>query len=362
MKELNIRHGEIKSSIFILNNAFDNIGRQIESLNRTVFKAAIACDSNTKRYALLTASSLRKRGFKVVLIELPSGEKSKSLKCAQMLYCSMIDFGIDRWSCLISVGGGSLGDVAGFAASTYMRGIPFYQVPTTLLSQVDASIGGKTAVNLPQGKNLVGTFYQPKAVFIDPNILNSLENKDYLNGLAEIVKYAMIKDAEMFSYLESKADDIWKKKLTVLENIIYRCVSIKTQVVQKDERESGLRMILNYGHTVGHAIEKVCKYKISHGQAIAIGMNCESVISRELGMLKESVIKRQAELLERFDLQVHISKELNLKEIYKSMFLDKKSAGGKIRFVLPSDIGAVKYPVTAESEVIWRSLLQCQKK
>jgi 3-dehydroquinate synthase len=310
---------------------------KIPALLRKLFgstRALVVADRNTARYA---------RGWADPPVVLPAGERTKSSKQLLYLWNELAARRIDRYTPVVAVGGGVIGDLAGFAAATYMRGVPLVQVPTSMLAQVDASIGGKTAVNLPQGKNLAGVFYQPRAIVIDPRALLTLSEREYRTGLAEAVKYGMIKDAGLFRLLERSVERLRGRDLRLLEEIIVRCVRIKLGIVKIDEREKGPRMILNYGHTIGHAIEKATAYRINHGEAISIGMNLEGQLAVKMRLLRRSVLERQNELL--LALGLPIEESLSRRELLSAMALDKKARAGKIRFVLPTGVGKVRFPV-----------------
>ncbi len=284
--------------------------------------------------------ALRRLRREVELIVLPPGETRKSLQVAEHLYESLLEFRMDRRSALVAVGGGVIGDLGGFVAATYLRGIPFVQVPTTLLAQVDASVGGKVAVNLPQGKNLVGVFHQPRTVLIDPGVLRTLPPREFAAGLAEVIKYGVIRDADLFAFLETHLDRIRSREPAALERILVRSVAIKARVVEKDERElSGAREILNYGHTVGHAIEALTGYrKYLHGEAVAIGMDRAARLAERLGRLAPAAVSRQRDLLRRAGLPVEMPK-LRAADLIAAVLRDKKTRDGKARFVLPERIG-----------------------
>ena len=287
----------------------------------------------------------------VKIFEVPSGEKYKNLKEASILWDKLAKNFAHRDSLIIALGGGVIGDLAGFVAATYMRGIDYIQVPTTLLAQVDASIGGKTAVNHAKCKNMIGCFYQPKMVYIDVKTLTTLPAKEIRTGLAEIVKYGVIEDAIFFKFLEENAHHLTTKafenKETMLaalklwQTIVAESAKIKARIVEKDEREADLRMVLNYGHTVGHAIESLTSYKeYNHGEAVAIGMVAAAKISSRIGLLDDSVVERICRLLEKMGLPIGI-KSMSASKIVKTLIMDKKVYEGKIKFVLPERLGKV---------------------
>lgn len=314
-------------------------------------RAFVLTDRNCRKIAEIVRLSLAQAGFAVIVEILPPGEARKSLAQANRLYGSLLRAKADRATAFVTVGGGVVGDLGGFVASTYMRGLPLFHVPTTLLAQVDASIGGKTAVNLPQGKNLVGTFYQPRAVFLDPDTLASLPNRDYVGGLAEVVKCAVIRDAELFALMDKNVDTLLRRDTTILEEIIYRTASIKAAVVREDERESGVRAILNYGHTIGHALEAATGYRLYHGEAVAIGMVVEAAMARTMGMFSEKEELAQQHLLVRLGLTLR-PPHPSPKRMLAAMEFDKKSREGRLKFALPEAIGRARFGVEVPDELV----------
>ena len=280
---------------------------------------------------------------KVDLITVEAGEQTKSLRQFEQLCEQVLALGADRHSLVVACGGGVVGDLAGFVAASFARGIRFLQVPTTLLAQVDSSVGGKTGVNLPGAKNMVGAFWQPSAVLIGVAELNTLPDRDYRAGLAEVVKYGVILDEEFFEYLEDNVDDINRRDPQVLEHIVTRCCRLKADVVEGDEREeTGLRAVLNYGHTFCHAIEAETHYgAYLHGEAVAIGMLCASRLADQLGRIDPSITKRQQQLLQRLQLPI-TSPGLDPQQLMAAMMRDKKVAHGKLRLVLPTRLGHVE--------------------
>ncbi|MBQ3451258.1 MAG: 3-dehydroquinate synthase [Selenomonadaceae bacterium] len=278
--------------------------------------------------------------YEVALI--PDGETSKSLGEAEKLFTRAIEAGLDRKSVVIALGGGVVGDLAGFVAATFMRGINLIQIPTTLLAQVDSSVGGKTAVNHALGKNLIGAFHQPRAVFIDLNFLKTLPEREIKSGLGEVVKYGVISDENFFAYLEDNAEKILQRDLKTLAHVVKRSCEIKAEVVAADEKESGLRRILNFGHTLAHAIEEQTGYKkYRHGEAVAIGMVAAAQISHELGKTSAENVQRLEKLLKRFDM-VTTCAGLDADKLYAVTFRDKKTVGGKVNWVLMKNFGDVE--------------------
>jgi len=302
-------------------------------------KCAIITDSNTRKlYSENLENLLNSTGYDAKLLEFPAGEKSKTWEMAGKLGRKLAKEGFDRSSTIIAIGGGVTGDLAGFVASVYQRGIGFVQIPTTLLAHVDSSIGGKTGVDIPEGKNLLGTFHQPKAVIIDIKTLETLPEKEIRNGFAEIIKYGMISDKKLFSYLEA---NITIRPDGFYSHIIERSCRIKADIVEKDEREGELRKILNYGHTIGHAIEAYENFKISHGEAVALGMVYEAKIANMLGFLDKDSLKRQNKLIKAAGLPTEYNFR-NPDKIIEIMRKDKKSKNGRLYFALPEQIGKIK--------------------
>ena len=304
-------------------------------------KAVIITDSNVRKlYGDALKHSLLNAGFDVLLIELPPGEEQKSLETAARLYDELAGFHAERMTPLLALGGGVIGDLTGFVAATYMRGVPLVQMPTTLLSQGDSSIGGKTAVNHGKLKNMVGAFYHPRLTISDINTLKSLGNRELSDGLSEIIKHGIILDAEFFSYLEKNMTGIRALESAILEKIVARSAAIKAGVVEKDEFDLGLRNILNFGHTVGHAIETVSLLKVWHGEAVALGMLAEAAISNKMGMLGKEDLARIRKLVAAAGLPTYLP-NLKVEALMEAMQHDKKIIQGKIKFVLPTKIGDV---------------------
>lgn len=282
--------------------------------------------------------NLESRGIKTCILEVPDGEEQKSLEWAGRLYNQMADFQAERMTPVLALGGGVIGDLAGFVAATYMRGIPLIQIPTTLLAQVDSSIGGKVAVNHGRLKNTVGTFYQPRVVITDISTLRTLPAEELTNGLAETIKYGIIRDKALFELIEKNMARIKQTDKRLLEEVIFRCAGIKAEVVEKDEKDVGLRNILNFGHTVGHAIETVSDFKIKHGQGVAVGMLAASIISYSMGILADGEIDRIKSVIKTAGLPVDFP-HLDVQKVMLAMEHDKKRVGGKMRFILLKSIG-----------------------
>ncbi|MFN3698878.1 MAG: 3-dehydroquinate synthase [Dictyoglomus sp.] len=275
------------------------------------------------------------------ILYVPVGENSKSFREVIKISKELVKRGADRRSILLAFGGGVIGDLTGFIASIYMRGVDFVQIPTTLLAQVDSSIGGKTGINISEGKNLIGTFYHPKAVIIDTKTLNTLPDREYRSGIAEVIKYGIIMDCELFEYLERNADFIIARNKDAVIFIIKRSLECKKQIVEVDEKENYLRMILNFGHTFGHAIEVKGRYKrFLHGEAVAIGMVMASEMAYRLGFCDYSVVKRVKNLLMRFGFP--LNNPYKIENLIQFIKRDKKSYKGRLKFVLPTKIGEVR--------------------
>lgn len=305
--------------------------------------AVMVTDENVRHHAELAGAALGTTGFRTELIVLPPGEGQKSLAAASLLYDKLVALHADRKSVVVAVGGGVIGDLSGFAAATFARGLPLLMVPTTLLAMVDSSVGGKVGVNHPRAKNLIGAFHQPAGVWIDTAALDTLPEREFHSGLAEVVKYGVILDAAFFSYLEEHADGILRREPNTLRHVIARCCRLKANVVEQDEREeTGQRAALNYGHTFAHAFETAAGYTSTwlHGEAVAAGMICASRLAERRGLIGKEVTERQIDLLKRFGLPI-APEPWPLADLIATMRSDKKSLAGKLRFILPKRLGEV---------------------
>lgn len=278
-------------------------------------------------------------GFSVSTLLVPEGEEQKSLESAGRLYQELTDCYTERATPVLALGGGVIGDLAGFVAATYMRGVPLIQVPTTLLAQVDSSIGGKVAVDHGQLKNKIGTFYQPKMVVADIDTLNTLPKEELTSGLAEVIKSAAIRNQRFFAFLEDNLDRIKEGQPEVLEEVVFQTAGIKAEVVGEDEKDTGLRNILNYGHTIGHAIESASAFSLKHGSAVSIGMVAAAKIANKMGFLADTEVDRLANLAERVGLPIEIP-NLKVEDVMQKMRYDKKVVRDKVRFVLLKSIGS----------------------
>lgn len=319
------------------------IARFVGTPGRT---AVVITDRNAAPHAEIVATSLRAAGWTAELIVLEPGEKSKCLEVVAGVYDRLVALKADRRTVVFAVGGGVVGDAAGFVAATYNRGLPFVQVPTTLLADVDSSVGGKVGVNHPQAKNLIGAFHQPIGVVIDLAALDTLPDREFRAGLAEVVKYGVILDAEFFGWLEANTAAINAREPAALRHAIARSCQLKAHVVEQDEFErTGLRAVLNYGHTFGHAFEALAGYGVLlHGEAVSIGMVCAGRLAERLGRIEPDVTARQIRLLEALNLPVRLPAEcrFNPDDVLDRMRLDKKSQSGRLRFVLPTRLGHVE--------------------
>ncbi|MCX7394798.1 MAG: 3-dehydroquinate synthase [Planctomycetales bacterium] len=309
--------------------------------------ALIVTDSNVATtYAATVKQSLVDCGWICETAVFPAGESSKSFDVVSGIYDQLIGMNADRRTLIVAVGGGVVGDAAGFVAATYTRGLPFAQVPTSLLAAVDSSVGGKTGINHPLAKNMIGAFYQPIGVFIDTAVFETLSDREYRSGLAEVVKYGVILDPEFFTYLEQNIAAIQTRQPEILRQVITRCCRLKADVVERDEFETtGLRAMLNYGHTFGHAFETLSGYgHLLHGEAVAIGMICASRLAERRGLIDTEVTNRQSRLLQAFQLptSLPLSKSFTTDDVLNRMKLDKKTVSGSLRFVLPTRLGEVQ--------------------
>lgn len=318
-------------------------------------------------YGDALARKLENLGQKVVRFEMGDGESFKSLETASNLYDVLAQHRFSRRGALWALGGGVTGDLAGYVAATWMRGISFVQVPTTLLAMVDSSVGGKTGVNHPRAKNLIGAFWQPIEVLIDPNCLKTLLEREIAAGLAEVIKYGVIADASFFHWLEAKLDGALALEDEILTRIIARSCEIKAQVVGEDERESdsvGRRAILNYGHTFGHALEAIASYgNFLHGEAIAVGMTVEARLAQNLGIIEraagDDLLKRQTRLFERAQLPTRVPRDLDFERLWGAMALDKKNRGASVNFQLPRQIGEVVRVENVEKDAVRAAVEAC---
>ena len=343
MRTVHVLLGSRSYAIKIAPGLIDRLGRECARLKLGT-RCAIVTDTNVgKRYAKAVFNSLVASGFSPSLVVVPAGETAKSLKTVRSCYDLLAAHRLERKSFILALGGGVVGDLAGFLAATYLRGLAFVQVPTTLLAQVDSSVGGKVGINLDAGKNLVVAFYQPRLVVCDLDALKTLPEREFRSGLAEVIKYGIIYDAKLFDQIERELPKLLKRDPQLLTAVVARCCEIKAEVVGRDETDDGLRAILNFGHTLGHAIENISGYgTFLHGEAIAIGQVAAAKLSRSVLGFPGGDVQRIESLFRRAGLPTALKlKTGRRKKLFAAMRLDKKVSGGEIKFVLAEAVGRV---------------------
>ncbi|MFO0900937.1 MAG: 3-dehydroquinate synthase [Pirellulales bacterium] len=335
--------GERSYDIDIGAGLLDALGARLTGLRKVTHAVVITDDNVDWPHGERGLASLKQVGLRADMLTVPAGEASKSVDSAAELWSDMLELGTDRRTVVVAIGGGVVGDLAGYVAASFARGLAFVQVPTTLLAQVDSSVGGKVGVNLPKAKNMVGAFWQPLAVTIDTDLLATLPEREYRSGLAEVVKYGVILDAAFFEFLEANTAALLAREPAVLAQAIARSCRLKADVVERDEREeTGLRAVLNYGHTFGHAFEAVAGYgELLHGEAISIGMECAARLAAGLGRIPTEFVERQRRLLEALGLPVD-PPALDPEALLAAMARDKKVEHGRLRFILPTRLGHVE--------------------
>jgi 3-dehydroquinate synthase len=344
--------------IQIASGILDELGQQMRNaLGENARQAAVVSNITVASiYGVRVVRSLAEAGFRARNFSIGDGERFKTLHTAESLFGFLIKHRIERSDVIVALGGGVVGDLAGFVASTYLRGVRLIQVPTTLLAQIDSSVGGKTAVNHPLGKNLIGAFHQPSLVVIDPDTLGSLRARELQAGLYEAIKYGVIRDRRLFNHITRNVEQIKQREPKQIEQLIARCCAIKADVVRRDEREAGLRRILNFGHTVGHALEAASRYRrFLHGEAVALGMRAASRIAERMGLLptaERETIEAAIALIGR----VPSANTIALSDIISAMHRDKKVEAGRAHFVLPVEIGKVVIRSDVPSQVIRAAL------
>jgi 3-dehydroquinate synthase len=353
VETLTVNLGDRSYPIYIGGAILSRVG---EFLRRAGFHGKVAVVSNptvAQFYLEPVHKSLAQSGFEVISALVADGEEYKNLESLAAIYDRLVRARIERKSCVLALGGGVVGDLAGFAAATYLRGVPYVQVPTTLLAQVDSSVGGKTAVNHRDGKNLIGAFYQPRLVLIDVEVLRSLSRRELVAGLAEVIKYGIIEDADLFGLLENEIDRLIGLDLELLIRVIARSCAIKARVVEQDERDDDYRAVLNFGHTVGHALERATGYgEILHGEAVGIGMVKAAAISLRHGFCDHPSLERIRRLIAKAGLPVELPKIVAKQSLIQGMEVDKKSADGKIKFVMCAGIGKICFHSLSPMEVL----------
>lgn len=340
--------------------SLDQLGQQMSELQLGLKVLLVSNPMIFKHYGERAIASLKNAGFSVASCNLPPGERYKTLNSIQKLYDIALENRLERSSTMVALGGGVIGDMTGFAAATWLRGINVVQVPTTLLAMVDSAIGGKTGVNHPHGKNLIGAFHQPLRVLIDPELLKTLPTREFRAGMAEVIKYGVIWNTDLFAQLEASKhlDQLRYVKTDLINNILTYSCQAKADVVGKDEKESGLRAILNYGHTIGHAVESLTGYRLlKHGEAVGIGMVAAGQIAVELGLWQKEDTERQNALIQKTGLPTKLPALVDIEAIIDALQSDKKVKSGQVRFVLPTQIGAAIVTDQVPSDII-RQVLQ----
>ncbi len=352
MEPLRVELEERSYSIFVGRGNLPELGERLRGLQLDRHTAVVTNSVVAPLYLPQVQASLRDSGFDLVSIELPDGEEHKNLAWLTLIYDRLIEARLERNSPILALGGGVVGDMAGFAAATFLRGVPYVQLPTTLLAQVDSSVGGKTGVNHPSGKNLIGAFYQPRFVLADVHTLRTLPRREFLAGLAEVIKYGVILDPELFALLERELGRVLALDEDLLMQIVHKSCLLKAMVVGEDERESGYRAILNFGHTLGHAVETLTEYRrYLHGECVAIGMAFAAKLSASRGYCSPEVAERVAHLLRRARLPVDVPKDVGGQPLALAMKADKKMTSGKIRFVCIEDIGRTRFEYLKAEEI-----------
>jgi 3-dehydroquinate synthase len=344
MESVRVQLGPRSYEIALTSAGSSGVGPFARRVLPASHSALVVTDAHTAGLGRAVEVSLRNAGFRTALASVPAGEGSKSLAELAQLYDALYDMAADRRTAVVAVGGGVVGDLGGFAAATYNRGLPLVMVPTTLLAMVDSSVGGKTGVNHPKGKNLIGAFHQPAGVWVDTAFLDTLPEREFRSGLAEVVKYGVILDAPFFEYLESHAAAVLARDPEALVHVVGRSCRLKADVVEQDEREeTGLRAVLNYGHTFAHAFETAGGYgSWLHGEAVAAGMVCAARLAERHGLVGPDLGRRQLALLTAFDLPTASKPEWPVEDMIAVMRRDKKAAGGRMRFILPTRLGEVR--------------------
>lgn len=323
----------------IINNNFDLLQNKIEELGLTNRKVCIITDDNVGKIYLEKIRELFENiSLKVVTYTIPHGEINKNLQTVNNIYTSLIEAQLDRESVLVALGGGVTGDIVGFTAATYMRGIRFIQIPTTLLSQVDSSIGGKTGVDFNGYKNIIGAFYQPELVYINTSTVKTLPSREFSAGMAEVIKHGLICNKTYFDFLINNVDDILNLESDKLEEVIYESCKIKSYVVSQDEKEHGLRATLNFGHTIGHAVERLLEFKLLHGECVSIGAVAAAYLSNRLGQLDNDELEAIKQCFTKFNLPVDTD-SINEKNVLTELYYDKKTKNNIITFILLKGIG-----------------------
>lgn len=357
MREVTIDLGNRSYRIAIGSGILDRAGALMAELHVGKKVLLVTNPVVGKLYAGRVQAGLDRAGFRVYRADIPDGEQYKTLQSAEILYDQAFAAGLDRSSPVVALGGGVIGDLAGFVAATYMRGVPFIQIPTTLLAQVDSSVGGKVAVNHPRGKNIIGAFYQPALVITDTDTLRSLDDREVRSGLAEVIKYGVIRDRAFFTWLEQNLNRILTLEPEALAHVVETSCRIKAAVVEEDETEQGTRAVLNFGHTAGHAVEALTNYTgYCHGEAVSIGMAVAARMAVDLRLLQVNEEEKIRNLLTRAGLPLNVPGDLAAADIITSIYGDKKTYGGEITFILPGAVGNALIRKNMPVEVIIRAI------
>ncbi len=358
METLRVELGDRSYEIVIGQGILASLGERLKPVCAGSRVAVLSNHTVWGLYGAQVRKSLTDAGFEPAEVVIPDGEEHKSLLWLEIIFGEFLKQGLDRTCTIVALGGGVVGDMAGYAAASFMRGIRYVQVPTTLLAQVDSSVGGKTGVNLPLGKNMIGAFWQPSLVLADLDTLVTLPERELLCGLSEVIKYGVIWDSEFFSYLKAHKEDIMALRPEALSHIVLRSCQIKAEVVARDEREGGMRAILNFGHTIAHAVETATGYtRFLHGEAVAIGMVHAARLAVSMGLMPEPDAAQVEEMVRLYGLPHELPKDVETSVLMDAMARDKKSVSGEMRFVLPERIGSGKFGVPVEREVL-ESVLQ----
>ncbi|HKZ07013.1 MAG TPA: 3-dehydroquinate synthase [Methylomirabilota bacterium] len=356
MHDIPVRLGTRSYRILVAPGALSRVGAELATL-RVGLKAALFSDPGIlARHGKTVRESLEAAGFEVTVVELPEGESAKTVAVAERGWDALVNAGLDRGSTVLALGGGAVGDLAGFVAATYMRGVNFVQLPTTLLAQVDASIGGKTAVDHPKGKNMIGAFHQPRLVLVDTSVLATLPEREYRSGLAEVIKHGIVLDAAYFAELEASRAALLAREIDTVTRAVAGSCRLKAHVVERDEQEAELRAVLNYGHTIGHAMEAVTGFgRWTHGEAVSLGIVAEARLAERLGLASGATTRRQVELLQAVGLPVKGSGAAPA-AVLEALGRDKKSRSGRVPFVLAPEIGRFKLVFDVPRELILDTL------
>lgn len=352
MKEIPVSLDERSYKIVVESGGIEKVGRRAEHLGLHPPLAVITDPTVEKYYGELTCDALRSQGYEVGIFSIPGGEACKNLDTVRDLYDDLVELRVERRGGIVALGGGLVGDIAGFVAATYMRGIRFIQVPTTLLAQVDASVGGKTGIDHPKGKNLIGAFHQPSLVVIDTTTLKTLPSREILCGLAEIIKHGVIGSQRIFEFVSDHLEKLLQIDEEAYLDLIPRNCRFKARIVEQDEKESGLRAILNFGHTVGHTIESLTGYtRYLHGEAVAVGMLAEIAVGIKMGISSDDLFEQVLDLLRRADYPLDIP-DIPGERIVEAMYHDKKTEQRTIRMVIPKQVGQVEVRAIKDEQSI----------